>query len=192
MRITVLDPSRYTNSPWKNGGGVTVDIAEERLPGSMPGSWEGLVWRFGRTTISTPAPFSDMAGFVRCQVVISGSGLILDTPDGEVDLRRPFVPARYRGEAPISSRLENGPVAVVNLIADRALASISLYVLNAGARFDLTSGISILHAASGPVELDLDGQRYLLDADHALQLDVRSAQLIGLQGLVLVASIHTP
>jgi hypothetical protein len=46
--ITALDPAGYRRTPWKNGGGVTVDIAEQ-----------DDVWRFGRTPITAPGPFSD-------------------------------------------------------------------------------------------------------------------------------------
>jgi len=27
--IALLDPASYRRTPWKNGGGVTIDIAEE-------------------------------------------------------------------------------------------------------------------------------------------------------------------
>ena len=118
MRVTRLSPAGYSPSPWKNGGGVTIDIAGVRDEGSVAGSWDGVVWRLGRTSITASAPFSDLAGFDRCQVVIAGRGLVLDTPNGEVDLRQPLVPVMYRGEGPIACRLEAGPVEVVNLIGD--------------------------------------------------------------------------
>ena len=202
MRITHLAPSDYTRSPWKNGGGVTIDIAEERLPGSEPGSWQGVVWRLGRTTISTPAPFSNLSGFDRCQVVIAGSGLVLDTPAGEVDLRQPFVPVRYPGEAPISSRLENGPVAVMNLIADRRLVAIRLDVLQPGAALDLPGGTCVVHAPHGAV-LRLGAQHHAIGADHAIRIDhdIRQLNQNGApegadavvhceEGVLLVASIR--
>ena len=60
IRLTTIDPAAFRHTPWKNGGGVTIDIAESMLPGFAPGSWEGMVWRFGRTAIVTPGPFSDL------------------------------------------------------------------------------------------------------------------------------------
>jgi uncharacterized protein len=203
MNITHLTPASYTRSPWKNGGGVTVDIAEERLPGSVPGSWEGLVWRLGQTTISTPAPFSDLGGFDRCQVVIAGSGLVLDTPLGEIDLRQPFVPVHYPGEAPISSRLENGPVEVVNLIADRRLVAIRLDILRPGMAMSLPDGACVIHAPHAGAVLRLGPQRHAIAADHALRLghDMPEGAADGArqapdhvmhcdEGLLLVASIR--
>ena len=107
--ITPLDPDRYQRTPWKNGGGVTVDIA-----------FDGDVWRFSRTPITAAGPFSDYSGFDRLQVLVAGSGLVLQTPTGEIDVRRPFRPVRFAGETPIVSRLEAGPVEVINLMGERS------------------------------------------------------------------------
>ena len=107
--IAPLEPGRYVRTPWKNGGGVTVDIA-----------FDGDVWRFSRTPITVAGPFSDYTGFDRMQVLVAGSGLVLQTPAGEIDVRRPFRPVRFAGETPIVSRLDSVPVEVVNLLGDRS------------------------------------------------------------------------
>ncbi|MFY8040167.1 MAG: HutD family protein [Bosea sp. (in: a-proteobacteria)] len=198
--ITLLSPAGYRRFPWKNGGGVTVDIAAERLDGYPEGGWQGLVWRFGRTTIPAPGPFSDLAGFDRCQVVIGGAGLLLVTPEGEIDLRQPFQPVRYRGELPITSRLEQGPVEVVNLIADRTRVAIDLAVLQAGESLSLPPGCHLVHAPIMPAALRLGPQAGLsggtealaiaLAPDHAARIILAgSADLHCEAGPCLVASI---
>ena len=126
MRTTLLEPSSFRSSPWKNGGGTTIDIAEANRPDHVSGDWAGLLWRFGRTAIVAPGPFSDLAGCDRAQVVVRGAGLVLELPDSEIDVRRPWSPVRFRGEDRITSRLESGPVEVVNLIADRTHFKIDL------------------------------------------------------------------
>lgn len=189
MRISQLSPASYGRFPWKNGGGVTTDIAEDREPGSAAGGWDGVIWRLGRTTISVPAPFSDLSGFDRFQVVVSGTGLVLDTPEGEVDLREPFRPARYRGEAPIASRLENGPVEVVNLIADRSRAAIRLDVLRAGDQLAIGADTSVIYAPTGPSHIMAVDQPCAISADHAVRIDDLVGTLECRSGVVLVASI---
>ena len=57
MTLTRLDSARYRRSPWKNGGGVTVDIAGASVPGGAPGAWEGVIWRFGQTRIEPRCRF---------------------------------------------------------------------------------------------------------------------------------------
>ena len=48
MRTTLLEPSSFRSSMWKNGGGTTIDIAEANRPDHVPGDLAGLLWRFGR------------------------------------------------------------------------------------------------------------------------------------------------
>ena len=61
MQSLRLDPKAYRRTPWKNGGGVTIDIADDYAPGAAPGSWSGMLWRLGHTQIVEPAPFSDLS-----------------------------------------------------------------------------------------------------------------------------------
>ena len=173
--ITPLDPDRYQRTPWKNGGGVTTDIA-----------FDGDVWRFSRTPITAPGPFSDYTGFDRLQVLASGRGLVLQTPSGEIDVRRPFRPVRFTGETPIVSRLECGPVEVVNLIGNRAKVRVDLQVLHAGAAMGRSAGTHIVYAAHGSATLAIDGAVHRLAADHALRLDVGSPTMVACTGGVLL------
>jgi len=177
--ITALDPAGYRKTPWKNGGGVTVDIAEH-----------DEAWRFGRTPITAPGPFSDYSGFDRAQVLVAGRGLMLRTPDGEIDVRTPFKPVAFAGETPIVSRLEAGPVEVVNLIGNRAKVRIDLQVLHAGAAMGRSAGTHIVYAAQGPAALAIDGAAHRLSADHALRLKVGSPTMVACtEGGLLLGSV---
>ena len=172
MRTTLLVPSSFRSSPWKNGGGTTIDIAEANRPDHVSGDWAGLLWRFGRTAIVAPGPFSDLAGCDRAQVVVRGAGLVLELPHGEIDVRRPWSPVRFRGEDRITSRLESGPVEVVNLIADRAQFKIDLRVMVARSERHCRRGIHILYATDGQVSIAVGGEKHSLAQNHALKLDV--------------------
>jgi uncharacterized protein len=190
IRITRLDPITYRRTPWKNGGGVTIDIAEAYREGVAPGAWEGMVWRFGRTAITRPGPFSDLSGYDRVQAVVAGQGLVLVAPDHEIDLRRPFAPMRFSGETPIVSRLEAGPVEVVNLIGDRSAVSVDMGVLEGGQALQLAAGTHIAYCPAGAAVLDCRGMRYELAQDHALRIEfVDEATIDGVSGRMLVASI---
>jgi environmental stress-induced protein Ves len=177
--ITRIDPSHYRRTPWKNGGGVTVDIAGQ-----------DDVWRFGRTPITAAGPFSDYAGFDRLQVLVAGHGLVLDTPDGEIDVRTPFKPVRFTGETRIVSRLESGPVEVVNLIGARARVRIALEVLTAGRALTVEAGTHLAYAAHGAAALDVEGTPHRLAADHTLRIEVSGPTVIeGTGGVLLLGSI---
>ena len=158
--ITTIDPAQYRRTPWKNGGGTTVDIAEQNG-----------VWRFGRTPITAPGPFSDYAGFDRLQVLVAGRGLVLQTPDGEIDVRAPFKPVAFAGETPIVSRLESGPVEVINLMGERRHVRLDLAVLEAGQQQHLGPGIHIAYCPAGRAALRLADETHDLRADGGFRIE---------------------
>jgi uncharacterized protein len=184
----VLAPTDFLRVPWKNGGGVSTTIASEGLPGASPGDWAGTIWQLGRTRIVAPAPFSDLTGFDRVQIVIRGSGLVLETPAGEIDLRAPLRPARYDGGLAIVSRLENGPVEVVNLIARRDLRLVDMTILEPGTESDLADARHVVYTPFDAVQLRLGDAELDLPADHAIQLD-GAAHLRAISGIAILASI---
>lgn len=173
--MTPLPQQGFRRTPWKNGGGVTVNFADACRPGGAPDSWNGMIWRLGRTVIVVSAPFSDLAGYERMQLVVEGTGLVLETPDGEIDLRTPFRPVRYDGGTPIVSRLENGPVEVVNLIADRELCDIDMVVAGAGDARQLGAGTHILYAPADAIAGSCGDAPFSVAAGDALRLDTQAA-----------------
>ena len=178
-KVTPLDPDHYQRTPWKNGGGVTTDIA-----------FDGDVWRFGRTPITVAGPFSDYTGFDRLQVLVAGSGLVLQTPAGEIDVRQPFRPVRFAGETPIVSRLESGPVEVVNLMGERSRVRIDLAVLEAGRTRELGPGVHIVYCPGGRARLGIDGETYDLGADGALKIESGKKETVAcVTGLIVLGSV---
>jgi len=184
FRITRLDPAAYRRTPWKNGGGVTVDIADAYAPGAEAGSWSGMLWRLGHTRIVTPGPFSDLSGFDRILTVIGGQGLVLEIEGGDaLDVREPFRPVRFGGEDKIMSRLEAGPVSVLNLIADRQHA-IDVAILRGGETRALTAAINIAYALE-----DSTIGEHVLKADEALRIDGAGGELKVGSGHVALATV---
>jgi hypothetical protein len=189
-RLTAVPASGFRRTPWKNGGGVSTDVADSYRPDAAPGAWDGVVWRLSRTQIVTPGPFSDLTGYERLQVVIAGRGLVLVTPQGEIDLREPFAPVRYDGGTPIVTRLEHGPVEVVNLIADRALCDIALVVLKPGEPAELRTGLHLVYAPDGPASGEAGGQAFSIEAGDALRIETdKPCRLAVASGIALLATI---
>lgn len=190
-RLTPLPPESFRSKPWKNGGGVTHDIADASRPGADPAGWEGMVWRLGRTAIVQPGPFSDLTGYERLQAVIVGSGLVLEGASGEINLRRPFTPVRYDGGLPLVSRLENGPVEVVNLIVDRALCRADLAAPEPGETLALAPAIHILYAPGEAVTARCGSEAIALPAGHALRIDAEADGSLTVEaGRALLATIR--
>jgi hypothetical protein len=161
----LLDPSSYRPSPWKNGGGVTLDITGEFCAGAEWGSWSRTIWRLGRTCIERAGPFSNLSGFDRILSVIDGHGLLLKPQHAPVlDVRAPMRPVRFPGEWVFAS----GP-AVVAVRADTI----------------------VVYAPDGPAEVVLDGETLKLPPDGALRADLPLSIPLEIQsGHVAVASIN--
>jgi environmental stress-induced protein Ves len=177
--VSVLEAARYRRVPWPNGGGVSVDVA-----------WcPAESFRFGRTPILAPGPFSDYTGSERWQVLVAGRGLVLQTPDDEIDVRQPFRPVSFAGETKITSRLEAGPVEVVNLIGDRSRVRLGLSVLRVGDSQALNRCRTIAYCAAGPATVIFGNQVYDLPAEGGLDVDGEPGTLACTAGLVVVASI---
>jgi uncharacterized protein len=188
-RLVRLDPASYRRTPWKNGGGVTVDIAAAYAPGAPAGGWDGIVWRLGRTQIAAPGPFSDLPGLDRILTVTGGRGLLLDVAGApSIDVREPLRPVRFAGEWAITSRLTAGPVEVLNLIADRRRAAIDVAIVRAPTAIDLPAGIHVLYAIAASA-VALAGEPIALAADHAVKLDADAQARIDIEGCVALASV---
>jgi uncharacterized protein len=108
MRIIPI--SELVETPWKNGGGVTREIARAELDGQV-------LWRLSMADVATDGPFSDFSGVMRILTVIAGGSMELTTPEG-VLLARPGVPVRFDGGLKVESRLTDGPLRDLNLMFD--------------------------------------------------------------------------
>ena len=96
-----------------------------------------------------------------------------------------------RGGLPIRTRLEEGPVEVVNLIAHRARFDINLHVVDAGTVVTGEAGRTIVYAPADKARVEINGLAHSLAADHALKvLNDRTTNIAVTSGQVLIGSIR--
>lgn len=113
MRLIAFDS--LTPAPWKNGGGITRQIASFP-PGSDIGSFD---WRLSTAEVAQDGPFSRFEGIDRRLYILDGAGLDLRFADGTQRLRR-GAHVDFRGEAEVFGALVDGPVSDVNIMVRRA------------------------------------------------------------------------
>ncbi len=119
--------------PWRNGTGVTLEVATGRLrddhdrddeddcarsgvairPSEQP--WD---WRLSIATVDTDGPFSSLPGIDRRIAVVEGAGMIL-LNDGVEQVLWPMQPLVFSGDALTSARLISGAVRDLNLMTRR-------------------------------------------------------------------------
>ena len=122
--MKILSIEDLAVQPWKNGGGVTRELArtdDER----------GLIWRLSFADVEKPGPFSHFPGLRRVLTVLSGAGLRLRHAGGIIDAL-PGAPVRFDGDVAIDCDLISGAVRDFNLIFDPARASIDVRALVSG------------------------------------------------------------
>lgn len=112
--MEIIRFSSIRPEPWRNGGGVTREIARHPR-GASDGSWD---WRVSIAEVGKAGDFSAFPGMERVISVIDGELLVL-TVDGEEHAMERYRPFRFSGDAVSSSALPTGDIRDLNVIARR-------------------------------------------------------------------------
>jgi environmental stress-induced protein Ves len=113
--MRVLRAADRIAMPWKNGGGVTREVAAFP-PGADMDSFE---WRISLAQIAADGPFSTFPGVDRVLTVIDGAGLLLTVDDRMLALDAASPPLDFLGETQVSARLTDGPISDLNVMVRR-------------------------------------------------------------------------
>ncbi len=117
QNIQILSVDEFRHVPWKNGGGVTVELIAEKSASDGE-----LNWRLSIADIDEDGPFSDFSGYDRTLVLLRGNGVTLRHSNKQVDrLANRFSTAIFPGEADTHATLHDGPVQDFNLIVRRGV-----------------------------------------------------------------------
>ena len=115
---THLTPADARRVPWKNGRGVTEEIAVGPAGTSFEAGDFG--WRVSRAAVTEAGPFSSFPGVDRILVVTDGEGLVLTHGAGAapVTVHR-LAPHAFRGDDPTAATLVGGAVRDFNVLTRR-------------------------------------------------------------------------
>ena len=131
MGLIHLRPEDYLAMPWKDGGGVTEQIAIEPPDATLAG---GFLWRLSMARVERSGPFSRFAGCDRTLLLLEGGGVDLDFGShGRVRLDEPLQPVTFSGDWDARATLRRGPVRDFGIISDRARMRQEVRVLDLGA-----------------------------------------------------------
>ncbi|WP_369216187.1 HutD/Ves family protein [Streptomyces flavofungini] len=122
MAGEVLRWSEYRAVPWKNGGGVTREVASGAVRGTSGESVDGFDWRVSVADVDAEGPFSLFPGVDRVITLVEGAGMVL-TVHGTPRSVGPLSPFAFPGDAPTECRLAAGAVRNVNVMTRRGRAA---------------------------------------------------------------------
>jgi environmental stress-induced protein Ves len=127
MSSRIIHAADSPPQPWKNGMGVTREIA--RFPADADN--EHYRWRVSVAEVTSAAPFSAFPGIDRHIALLDGAGFTM-TLNGthEHRLHTPFEPFAFAGEAHVDVALVGGPTRDFNLMVRRAQAQGSVVICN--------------------------------------------------------------
>ncbi|WP_322033974.1 HutD family protein [Paraburkholderia sp. J76] len=176
-RLTLLRGAALVASPWKNGGGVTREIAVAHVASQPGASLDAFAWRVSVADVAQAGPFSRFEGVDRTLVLLEGAGMLLDEADRTHVLTQPLDAARFAGESAIDARLVKGATRDFNLMVRRDAARGTLEVWRDSERRSLHAQTVLLYCAQGGQDIRVDGERSVhLEAGDTLRIDTLDAQ----------------
>ena len=149
----LVAPSQYRRMPWKNGGGVTEEIATHPEAASL----EHFDWRVSIAEVARDGPFSRFPGIDRTIALMEGAGMRLSGGQRDVLLGTPFEPYAFAGEDSIECALVSGPVRDFNAMMRRDRARGLVTAVRTSATVD-AADFRIVFAAIGTQRCTIDGE----------------------------------
>jgi uncharacterized protein len=124
--LRIIRLNELQSQPWKNGGGITREIAALRKNDS-------IVWRISLAEVVQDGPFSNFINLTRILTVVKGKGLRLKHQGGVINALL-YEPVLFDGKLAIHSELIDGPIADLNVIFDSNLCCASASVFSRSTR----------------------------------------------------------
>lgn len=167
--MTIIRADSLIPRPWKNGGGVTREIAAEPPDASL----DAFAWRLSLADVASDGAFSTFAGVDRVLVLLDGAGMRLTEADGRVHaLDAPLAIARFAGETPIHATLNDGPTRDFNVMVRRDRAHAAVSVWRGSGTITPEHDLTFIFCARGSIDIKAaDGTRHTLETGDTLRLD---------------------
>ncbi len=189
--MTLLIPyAGLESSPWKNGGGSTIEIAA-----APPGAtFDSFDWRISLATIAHDGPFSHYPGIDRTLALVDGPGGVLDTGDGRRFLLTDDEPIfEFAGESDITATLSGGPSTDFNVMTrrNRCHHRMGRRTLEGASAFAPRGDITVLFLAEGEgLSVSSDAERIGLVRFDTIVFDTPTVwTLEAIRAVVLVVDI---
>ena len=152
-----IPKDQFVTTPWKNGGGVTHEIATDAP------DWG---WRLSIAEVASDGPFSRFDGMARILTVIEGAGLDLHHAEGVIAARL-MQPVAFSGDMAVDCRRVAGLVRDFNVIYD-PLRFVARVEMLQGITYFGASSVGILqadgfHLGTGPLVLDAPALGVIID-----------------------------
>ncbi|OKK17366.1 HutD-family protein [Streptomyces sp. CB00455] len=152
--VRLLRAADRTAAPWKNGGGVTREIAA-RPEGA---GTQDFLWRVSLAEVGADGPFSVFPGVERTLTLARGAGMALDVGGVRRLVDERYAPQDFAGDEPAHCRLLDGPVVNFNVMYRREATSAETAVVRGLLSLAVPpDGALLVVALEGPAVLEPPG-----------------------------------
>ncbi|RDU97031.1 HutD/Ves family protein [Trinickia dinghuensis] len=160
----IVRASALTATPWKNGGGVTREIAAYPVGASL----DTFVWRVSVADVERAGPFSKFPGIDRTLVLLAGAGMHLSEAHGVTHaLMEPLSVARFDGEAALDAQLVDGATRDFNVMVRRERASATVQVWQGAGTHTLDADVALVFCARASLDVRVDVKSKGIGQGHA-------------------------
>ena len=122
MTFRVLRAADRAPVPWRNGGGVTREVATD--------GGEPFRWRVSLADVASDGPFSQFSGYTRTITLVRGAGMRLTVDGIAHTIDQPYRMFEFSGDARTECELVKGAVVDLNVIRAGAPARQRIIVVN--------------------------------------------------------------
>ncbi|MFD9358395.1 HutD family protein [Streptomyces sp. NPDC060031] len=155
--VRILRAADRPAAGWKNGGGVTREIAAWPEGAGM----DDFAWRVSLADVTADGPFSAFPGVDRTLTLAEGAGMDLAIEGVRRLVDRRYTPQRFPGDRKTDCRLLDGPVVNFNVMYRRDSVTADNAVVRGDLLLALPPGGTLLVVA-------LEGAAHLDDHDAEL------------------------
>jgi environmental stress-induced protein Ves len=165
MPIHFFERAQLRATPWKNGGGVTREIAFHPPLAGM----QNFDWRISIAHIASDGDFSVFTGVDRVITLLDGGGVQLSSADDSVlhVLDTPLQPFAFSGDVEVHGRLLDGDCHDLNVMTRRAVYQAEVRVLRRHETL-LPAPAGLVMAIRGTWQVRADGTDTARGQQHTL------------------------
>ncbi|UVK44822.1 HutD family protein [Mesorhizobium sp. AR07] len=167
--MRILRAAEYRSMPWKNGGGVTTEIAVSPHNAGL----DDFDWRISMARVEGSGPFSQFAGIDRTLAVLEGEGIVLDIAGRPpISVTKATAPLSFPADVPTAAALIGGPITDLNVMTRRGRTTHSVE------RLVVSTPVDIRPEAGTTLILCLDGE-VLVSGAEPVRLGPLDTLLLG-------------
>ncbi|MER8750124.1 HutD family protein [Mesorhizobium sp. M1050] len=148
--MRILRAAEYRSMPWKNGGGVTTEIAVSPIGAGL----DDFDWRVSMARVESSGPFSQFAGIDRTLAVLEGEGIVLEIAGyPPTSINRATALFSFPADVQTSATLIGGPITDLNVMTRRSRMrhSVERLSISTPAEIRTEAGTTLILCLNGEV-----------------------------------------